>query len=58
MITTQLKKNVTDGNEKVLAKFRKLWHEIKHFNETINEGKKGEYKKDFMETFNSDDILP
>ena len=34
----------TDGNKNVLAKFTKLWDEIK-FIETINEGKKGEYEK-------------
>ena len=49
----------TDGNKKVLAKFTKLWDEIKHLIETINEGKKGEYEKDFMKIkFNSDDNLP
>ena len=30
----------TDGNKRVLAKSRKLWDEIKHLIETINEGKK------------------
>ena len=49
----------TDGNKKVLAKFTKLWDEIKHLIETINEGKKDEYEKDFMKIkFNSDDNLP
>ena len=49
----------TDGNKKVLAKFTKLWDEIKHLIETINEGKKGEYEKDFMKIkFNSADDLP
>ena len=49
----------TDGNKKVLAKFTKLWDEIKHLIETINEGKKGEYEKDFMKiSFNSNDNLP
>ena len=49
----------TDGNKKVLAKVTKLWDEIKHLNETINGGKKGEYVKDFMKIkFNSDDNLP
>ena len=46
-------------NKKVLEKFTKLWDEIKHLIETINEGKKGEYEKDFMKiSFNSNDNLP
>ena len=49
----------SDGNKKVLAKFTKFWDEIKHLIETINEGTKGEYEKDFMKVkFNSDDNLP
>ena len=40
----------TDANKKLLTKFRKLWDEIEHLNETINEVKKGK--------FNSDDNLP
>ena len=57
--TTYLVFTSTDGNKKVLAKFTKLWDEIKHLIETINEGKKGEYEKDFMKIkFNSDDNLP
>ena len=48
-----------NGNEKILAKFTKLWEKIKHLIETINEDKKGEYEKDFMKIkFNSDDNLP
>ena len=38
----------TDGNTKILAKFTKLWDQIKHFIETINKGKKDECEKDFM----------
>ena len=38
----------TDVNKKNLAKFAKLWDKIKHLIETINEGKKGKYEKDFM----------
>ena len=35
-----------------------LWNEIKYLIETINEGKVGEYGKDFMKIkFNSDDNL-
>ena len=49
----------TDGNKKVLAKFTKLWDEIKLLIEAIREGKKGEYEKDFSKIkFNSDDNLP
>ena len=48
-----------DGNKKVLTNFTKLWHEIKHLIETINEGKKGEYEKNFMKIkFDLDDNLP
>ena len=49
----------TDGNKNILAKLTKLWDDIKHFIETINEGKKDEYEKDFMKIkLNSDDNLP
>ena len=48
----------TDGNKEALAKFTILWNEIKYLIETINEGKVGEYGKDFMKIkFNSDDNL-
>ena len=48
----------TDGNKKVLAKFTTLWYETKHLIETKNEGKKGEYEKDFMKIkINSGDNL-
>ena len=48
-----------DGNKKILAKFTKFRDEIKHLLKTINEGKKGEYEKDFMKIkFKSDDNLP
>ena len=51
--------NSTYGNKTVLAKFTKLSDKIKHLIEAINEGKKGEYEKDFMKIqFNSDDNLP
>ena len=47
-----------DDNKKILAKFTKFRDEIKHLLKTINEGKKGEYEKDFMKIkFNSDDNL-
>ena len=46
----------TDGNIIVLTK---LWDEMKHLLETINEGKGGEYEKYFMKIkFNSDDNFP
>ena len=49
----------TDGNKTILAKFGKIWDEIKHLIETINKDKKGEYEKDFIKIkFNSDDNLP
>ena len=44
----------TDGNKEVLAKFTKLWDEIKHPIETINEGKKSFIKI----KLNSNDDLP
>ena len=48
----------TDGNKEALAKFTILWNVIKYLIETINEGKVGEYGKDFMKIkFNSDDNL-
>ena len=49
------------ANEKneVLKKYAGLWYVIKNEIETINDGKKGEYGKDFMKIkFNSDDNLP
>ena len=49
----------TDGNKKVLAKFTKFCDQIKHLIETANEGKKGEYEKNFMKVkFDSDDNVP
>ena len=48
----------TEGNKKVLAKFTKLGDEIKNLIKTINGGKKGQYKKDFIKIrFESDDNL-
>ena len=41
-----------------MAKFTKLWDEIKHLIEKINEGEKSEYVKDFMKIkYNIDDNL-
>ena len=49
---------LADGNKEALAKFTIPWNEIKYLIETINEGKVGEYGKDFMKIkFNSDDNL-
>ena len=48
----------TDESKKVLAKFAKLWDEIKYLINTIYGSKTGEYGKDFMKTgFQSDDNL-
>ena len=42
-----------------MAKFTKLWDEIKHLIETINDAEKSEYEKDFMKIkYNIDDNLP
>ena len=49
----------TNDNKKVLAKFTKLWDEIKYLIKEINGGKKGKYGKDFMKIrFESDDNPP
>ena len=48
----------TDGNKKVLAKLTKLWNEIIHCIETINEGRKVSMKKFHENQFNLDDNLP
>ena len=46
-------------NKKVLEKYTKLWDKTKYHIQTINAGKSGEYKKDYMRIkFNSDDDLP
>ena len=49
----------TDKNKEVLAKYAKLWDEIKYLIKAINGGEAGEYEKDFMKIkFNSDNNLP
>ena len=49
----------TDKNKEVLTKYTELWDGIKNQVKTINGGKPGEYRKDFMKIkFNSDDNLP
>ena len=42
----------TDGNKKLLAQFTKLWDEIKHLMEIINEDKKGKYENHFKKIDN------
>ena len=49
----------TDEHKEVWKKYTELWDGIKNETETINDGKKGEYGKDFMKIkFNTDDNLP
>ena len=49
----------TDKNKEVLAKYAKLWDEIKYLIKAINGGEAGEYEKDFMKIkFHSDNNLP
>ena len=48
----------TDKNRKVLKKYTELWNWIKNEIETINDGERGEYDKDFMKIkFDTDDNL-
>ena len=50
--------SANEDNE-VFKKYAELWYLIKNEIETINDGRKGEYGKDFMKIkFNSDDNLP
>ena len=45
--------------KEVLEKYREFWYGIKNEIDTINDGKEGEYGKDFMKTkFDTDDDLP
>ena len=49
----------TDENKKIYKKSAELWDGIKNKIETINDGKKGEYGKDFMKIkFDTNDELP
>ena len=49
----------TDEHKEVWKRYTELWDGIKNETETINDGKKGEYGKDFMKIkFNTDDNLP
>ena len=46
-------------NNEVLKKYVGLWYAIKSKIETINEGRRGEYDKEFMKIkFDTDDNLP
>ena len=48
-----------DENKEVLKKYTELWDEIKNDIVTINGGKEGKYRKDFMNIkFHTDDDLP
>ena len=49
----------SDENKEVLKKYNELWDGIKDDIETINDGKVGEYDKDFIKNkFDTDDDLP
>ena len=49
----------TDENRKVLKKYTEFWDRIKNEIKTINDGKEGEYGKDFVKyKFEKDDNLP
>ena len=48
----------TDTNSEVLKKYEEVWNGIKDCTEKINDGKSGEYGKDYMKIkFNSNDDL-
>ena len=49
----------TDSNNEVLKQYAEVWSGIKNQIKKINNGKLGEYEKDYMKMkFNSDDDLP
>ena len=49
----------TDENRKAFKKYTELWDRIKNEIKTINDGKEGEYGKDFVKyKFEKDDNLP
>ena len=49
----------TDSNSEVLKKYVEIWSGIKYQIKKINDGKLGEYRKDYMKIkFKSDDDLP
>ena len=48
-----------DSNNEVLRKYSEIWSGIKDQIKKINDGKLGEYGKNYMKIkFNSDDDLP
>ena len=48
-----------DSNDEVLKKYTKVWTGIEDQIKKINDGRSGEYDKDYMKVnFNSDDDLP
>ena len=48
-----------DKNKEVFTKYTEVWDGVENLINKINEGKEGEYKKDFMQIkFKSDDNLP
>ena len=48
-----------DESNEVLKNYKELWDRIKNEIETINDGKKAEYDKDFVKIKNdTDDNLP
>ena len=51
--------SLTDSNSEALKKYAEVWSGIKDRIKKINNGKLGEYGKDYMKIkFNSDDDLP
>ena len=50
---------LTDSNSEVLKEYAEIWSGIKDLINKINDGKLGEYGKDYMKVkFNSDNDLP
>ena len=50
---------LTDKSKVVMAKYREFCNKIKYLIKTINDGKEGEYEKDFMKIrFESDNNFP
>ena len=51
--------SLADSNSEVFEKYAEIWNGIKDQIKKINNGKLGEYEKDYMKIkFNSDDDLP
>ena len=50
---------LTDKSKEVMTKYREYCNKIKYLIKTINDGKEGEYEKDFMKIrFQSDNNFP